>query len=405
MTVLQQLLNEHVLDSKNTDKMFRLAREYDKLGQGSGAITLYMRAADLEEDNVFLQYKCMILSARICERQTNRDYTMLGFLQHAASLMPARPEVHYHLSKYYEKKADWRQCLIHAQLGLINSELNSPELGYPGAYALEYEKALSSWCISGTDVCREDVFRLVHSIRMDELHESKSLGLLNTVGYPHAIKYNKSALDQLKVKFKGVETIDRNFSQHMQDMFVLTMLDGKRDGFYLEFGSGEPFLHNNTALLETKFNWKGLSLDNRDIPCYNFNAERRNTVLNVDATTIDYKQFFKEHSIPKVIDYLQLDIDEPTLSVLYKLPLDDHKFRVITFEHDIYAQGPEVRDAARKYLTDNGYVLFVNDLAFNPTTPYEDWYVHPDLVSTTNKQPGDSTVNFVWDYMMRNKNG
>jgi len=402
--MLQQLLNEHVLDSKNTTKLFNLAREYDKQGQGSGAITLYMRAADLEEEDTFLQYKCMILSARICERQTNRQYTMLGFLQHAVGLLPSRPEAHYHLSKYYEIKTDWRQSLIHAQLGLVNHEMNCPELGYPSAYVLEYQKALAAWCISGTDVCRKAFFNLRYKTEMDEAHENKVAGVIGTIGYPHAIEYTRSDLKQLKNKFHGVERIDKNYSQHMQDMFVLTMLNGKENGTYLEFGSGEPFLHNNTALLETKFGWKGISLDNRDIPCYNFNVERKNTILNVDATQIDYERFFKEHNIAQVTDYLQLDIDEPTLSILKKLPLDNYKFRVITFEHDLYDQGPEVRDEARKYLKSHGYTLYVNDLALKPNTSYEDWWIHPDLVDINNATPGKNEINFVWDYMMKSKN-
>lgn len=401
--MLQQLLNDHVLDSKNTTKIFKLAREYDRLGQGSAAITLYTRAADMEEEDEFLQYKCLIFSARICERQTNRQYTMLGLLQHAAALLPQRPDAHYHLSRYYENKTDWRQSLIHAKLGLIRPDLISPELGCSGENALIYQSALAAWCISGTDVCRKEVFNLKYKLLLDEVHEEKVDGLLKTVGYPHAIEYTRKDLNQLKRKFKGADRIDKNYSQHMQDMFVLTMLDGKENGTYLEFGSGEPFLHNNTALLEKEFGWKGISLDNREIPSYEFSQQRKNTMLCVDATEIDYVKFFKEHNIAEVTDYLQLDIDEPTLSILKKLPLDTHKFRVITFEHDVYDQGPEVRDEARSYLRSHGYSLFASDIGFNPTTSYEDWYVHPDYVNlfpVTDKKE----INFVWDYMMRSKN-
>ena len=35
----------------------------------------------------------------------------------------------------------------------------------------------------------------------------------------------------------------------MQDMFVLTVLNGKTNGTYLEIGSGDPFIGSNTALL------------------------------------------------------------------------------------------------------------------------------------------------------------
>jgi hypothetical protein len=402
--MLQQLLNDHVLDSKNTTKIFKLAREYDKLGQGSAAITLYTRAADMEEENELLQYKCLIFSARICERQTNRQYTMLGLLQHAAALLPHRPDAHYHLSRYYENKTDWRQSLIHAKLGLLRPDLILPELGCSGKSSLIYQSAVAAWCISGTDVCRKEVFNLKYKLHLDEEHEDKINGLLKTVGYPYAIEYTRKDLPLLKNRFKGSERINKNYSQHMQDMFVLSMLNGKENGTYLEFGSGEPFLHNNTALLETVFGWKGVSLDNRPIPSYEFSQQRKNTMLCVDATAIDYNNFFKEHNIAEVTDYLQLDIDGPTLSVLKKLPLNTHKFRVITFEHDTYDQGPGIRNEAREFLLSHGYILYVGDAAFNPTTPYEDWYVHPDYVDVDNAQPGKDGVNFVWDYMMKSKN-
>ena len=44
--------------------------------------------------------------------------------------------------------------------------------------------------------------------------------------------------------------------------------------------------------------------------------------------------FFKKGIIRKQIDYLSLDIDpsEATLAALKKLPLDDYRFSVITYE-------------------------------------------------------------------------
>ena len=41
------------------------------------------------------------------------------------------------------------------------------------------------------------------------------------------IKYRKNEWEKLKYKFPGSERIEENFSQAHQDIFVLTMLNGK----------------------------------------------------------------------------------------------------------------------------------------------------------------------------------
>ena len=65
----------------------------------------------------------------------------------------------------------------------------------------------------------------------------------------------------LKHKFTGSEQIHKNYSQANQDMFVLMMLDGKRNGTFLEIGAHEPINISNTYLLEKDFDWNGISID------------------------------------------------------------------------------------------------------------------------------------------------
>ena len=48
--LLNELVTEFALDSKNPQKIFDMAREYDRLEQGAMAIGLYLRAADIEEE-------------------------------------------------------------------------------------------------------------------------------------------------------------------------------------------------------------------------------------------------------------------------------------------------------------------------------------------------------------------
>jgi hypothetical protein len=41
----------------------------------------------------------------------------------------------------------------------------------------------------------------------------------------------------------------------------------------------------------------------------------------------------------------------------------------------------------------------VSDVAVDPNSPYEDWWVHPDYANTQGMRSGNG-VNFAWDYMM-----
>ena len=51
-------------------------------------------------------------------------------------------------------------------------------------------------------------------------------------------------------------------SRENQDLFVLSVLDKKIEGTYVEIGSAWPIKSNNTYLLESEFYWQGISFDN-----------------------------------------------------------------------------------------------------------------------------------------------
>ena len=177
--------------------------------------------------------------------------------------------------------------------------------------------------------------------------------------------------------------------QAEQDKFVCHILNNKVNGFFVEIGSHHPIVINNTYFLEMGLNWSGLMFELEERKFKNLYEQYRlnSNYIFGDAQVHDYISIFKKYKVPKIIDFLQLDIDPPvkTMNLLKNLNsgvLNDYKFAIITFEHDYYRkQNNTPRIVSRKILNEKGYYLVFEDIAHkDPNRPYEDWYVHPDLV-------------------------
>ena len=194
-------------------------------------------------------------------------------------------------------------------------------------------------------------------------------------------RYLKEDHSKLRHNFKGSENIEKNWAQSMQDMFVLSILDGKRNGVYVEIGADLARIVNNSYLLESEYDWAGVSFELEGDKVSYFNTIRRNNCICADATDFDYKFLFEERNYPKQIDYLQLDLDpaEGTLVALKNLPLDDYRFTAITYETDVYRAGADVQDEEIEILKSYGYELVVRNVA-NEGNPYEDWWVDTNVV-------------------------
>ena len=201
-------------------------------------------------------------------------------------------------------------------------------------------------------------------------------------GWPNCPRYFRNNYENLKTKFTGAENIENNWSQSMQDIFVMSMLDGKRNGVYVEIGADQPRVISNTYLLEKDFDWSGISFELDADKVAFFNTIRKNKCLCEDATLYDYKSLFQKSNYPKQIDYLQLDIDpaEGTLRALKALPLDDYRFSVITYETDVYSSGADIQDEQIEILESHGYQLVAKNVKCEGN-PYEDWWIDPAIVS------------------------
>jgi hypothetical protein len=180
-----------------------------------------------------------------------------------------------------------------------------------------------------------------------------------------------------KVKILNNE-ININYSQSGQDLFVLACLNGKLNGFFLDLGCNDPFYLSNTYLLESSFNWNGISIDIENTFIEKYKTSRKCKAICQDCTKIDYEKLLLNINH---IDYLSLDLEpaKTTLDCLFSIPFNKINFSVITYEHDYYRFGDIYRNESRKFLLNHGYYLLCEDVK-NNNFIYEDWYVNPKYV-------------------------
>jgi len=158
-------------------------------------------------------------------------------------------------------------------------------------------------------------------------------------------------------------------SQVGQDKLVASILNCKREGFYLDMAANNAVTLSNTLMLERDFGWNGICIEAN--PQYMLGLSKRNcqTVLaavgsssNQDVTfafrdiyggivdkdfdntpddvkgptvnmkTKAFSEILVELEAPTVIDYLSLDVEGAESFVMKGFPWDSHTIRVITVE-------------------------------------------------------------------------
>ena len=195
-------------------------------------------------------------------------------------------------------------------------------------------------------------------------------------------------------------------SQLAQDLFVLSELDFKKDGFFVEFGATDGYEYSNTYLLEKKFMWKGILAEpakqwhnklqkNRsvfiekkavwktsenildfiesdvlstlfDFRKLDMHAEKREKGKKYRIKTISLEDLLVKFNSPKIIDYLSIDTEGSEFEILSAFDFDKYKFRVITCEHNF----TDNREKIFKLLTEKGYIRKNIEIS-----RFDDWYV------------------------------
>ena len=202
--------------------------------------------------------------------------------------------------------------------------------------------------------------------------------------------------------------LPKSKSQLRQDLFVLSHLGFKKNGFFVEFGATNGLGLSNSHLMEKEFSWTGilaeparcwhkelkknrscnietdcvwkdsnsiLSFNQVDIPelstIVSFSntdshSEARKSGETYEVNTISLSDLLKKYNAPKNIDYLSIDTEGSEYQILSHFNFSEFNFKVITCEHNYTPMRQEIFSL----LTQHGYVRVFEDLSL-----WDDWYI------------------------------
>jgi len=203
-------------------------------------------------------------------------------------------------------------------------------------------------------------------------------------------------------------------AQLFQDLLVIFLTKGRRDGFFVEFGATNGRDLSNTFALEQHFGWKGILAEpakcwhgalkaNRNVAIdtrcvwsktgaqlefketeiaelstlsnlvdkdFNKGGRVKGSIYAVE--TVSLNDLLKTHDAPREIDYLSIDTEGSELSILQTFNFADYNVKIMTVEHNFVEPN---RQEVFKLLSHNGFMRL-----FEPLSKFDDWYVKRSLL-------------------------
>jgi len=159
------------------------------------------------------------------------------------------------------------------------------------------------------------------------------------------------------------------YSQAGQDEYVLNRFGP--NGFFVDIGAHDGIESSNTYALETA-GWEGV--------CVEPGGAFEKLKLNRQCATL--KMYAGRGIVipgmPKVIDYLSIDVDGEEEQVIKEFNFERSHVRFITIEHNQYLEGSDRQQRIYEYLTTKGFNRSHKDVkCLDPNyfgLIYEDWY-------------------------------
>ncbi|WP_269625319.1 FkbM family methyltransferase [Prochlorococcus marinus] len=207
------------------------------------------------------------------------------------------------------------------------------------------------------------------------------------------------------------QLMESSRSQARQDLFVLSQLDLKQNGYFVELGAADGLIGSNSYLLEKQFGWQGIlveaakywhtrltnnrrvniekkcvwSSSNKELMfretetlkqlstieiCKDLNKTtslRENGEL-YKVDTISLLDLLRKYKAPNIIEYLSMDTEGSEYEIIRDFDFEKYKFRVITIERN------NNREKIFTLLKSKGYKRILTEIS-KP----DDWYIFADF--------------------------
>lgn len=235
---------------------------------------------------------------------------------------------------------------------------------------------------------------------LERLHENVSA--INDIEFLLTLP-NESASSLLRY-------LRKSKSQLRQDLFVLTELKFKTNGFFVEFGATNGIDLSNSYLMEKEFGWTGILAEpakcwhsdlKKNRNCYintdcvwkdstsmltfnevdiaelstinkysdtDYHKDARKLGKTYDVKTISLNELLEKYNAPKVIDYLSVDTEGSEFEILSNVDFSKYSFKIITCEHNY----SPMREEIFNLLSTHGYTRVYENLSM-----FDDWYIKP----------------------------
>jgi FkbM family methyltransferase len=223
----------------------------------------------------------------------------------------------------------------------------------------------------------------------------------------HDIKFFRKI--KLSKLIKSIRFIKKSKAQLRQDLFVLTHLDFKTQGFFVEFGATDGIHLSNSYLLEREFDWSGilaepaksfevalrhnrpnakietlciykdsdLILNFRETSDSNlstldyfankdFHKRGREKYISYQVKTISLNDLLEKYNAPTQIDYLSIDTEGSELEILTSFDFKKYNVKIITVEHNY---SPQLNDLSVLLISEGYEQKFAN------LSKFDSWWI------------------------------
>ena len=205
------------------------------------------------------------------------------------------------------------------------------------------------------------------------------------------------------------ENINGSKSQINQDLFVLSELKMKKNGYFVEVGATNGIYLSNTYILEKVFNWDGLLVEpakiwhkelkqNRDCDvdfrCVldhnsglvafteskdseystikKFKSKdlhkdlRKREISTYKVQTVSLEDLLEENNCPNKIDYLSIDTEGSEYEIIKNFNFSKYDISCLTIEHNNTVNKEKIDDI----VINNGFQKVFEDIS-----QFESWYI------------------------------